>query len=174
MTTATTYLSEICRFYIVALFLFAAMGKILAFGDFEKTISDGVNIPPRFGRHVASIVIIGESLAALLSSMRGEWGECGVALALFLSLVFTGFVATMLVQGRLIRCSCFGEADDRITALDLVRNGVLMTACAFFLFNAPSDNSISVVTLIPLLAMAIIALLVSVNLKGIASVLRLE
>jgi hypothetical protein len=88
--------------------------------------------------------------------------------------VFTGFVVTILVQGKLIRCSCFGEVDDRLSRLDLLRNGILIVACIFYLFSTRPAYSIPVVADLLLLAMAIIAFLVSVNLKGIAGVLRLE
>lgn len=174
MIAPAAYISEICRLYIVALFLFAVAGKLRAFEQFEKTIAEGTNLSPRFGRQIAIGVVAGEALAALLSSINGIWAERGVALALFLSLAFAGFVITMMLQGKLIRCSCFGETDDRIGVLDLLRNGLLIGACLFYLFGARQGNTIPVTSYVLLLAMAIIGLLVSINLKGIAGVLRVE
>ncbi|HEX4158763.1 MAG TPA: MauE/DoxX family redox-associated membrane protein [Rhizomicrobium sp.] len=174
MTTATMYISETCRLYVAILFLFSAAAKTFSFRDFEKTVTEGVGLPPWGSRYSALVVILAEALAGLLSSLTGAWARPGVSLALFLSLLFTGFVATMLVQGRSIRCNCFGQSDDRLSPLDLVRNGVLTTACSYYLFGVSPARSISTVACFLLLAMATIALLVSVNLKGIAGILRME
>jgi hypothetical protein len=174
MIPVATYISETCRLYIAVLFLFSAAGKFLAFQEFERTITEGVNIPPWAGRHVALAVIAAEAFAALLALADGTWAKLGIYLALILLLAFTGFVTAMLAQGRSIRCNCFGKADDRISALDLLRNGFLMTACVYYLCNGPSARSISMVAYPMLLAMATIAFLVSANLKGIVGILRVE
>jgi hypothetical protein len=172
MIAATAYMSEICRLYVAVLFLLSATGKTFAFREFESTIAETVQLPARLSRFLAAGVIAAEAIAALASALGGRWAQFGVAWALLLSIVFTGFVATMLAQGKSVRCNCFGQSDDRLSPLDLVRNGFLLTACAFYLFNGPSAASISIVAYLLLLAPAAFAFLISANLKDIVAILR--
>jgi hypothetical protein len=174
MTPAAAYLSEICRLYVVVVFLAAATGKVFGFREFEKTVKEGMNLPAHASRYISVAVIAVEVLAALLSFVDGNWAKLGVSLALCLSIAFTGFLATMLVQGKSIRCNCFGQSDDSISWLDLIRNGILISLCLFYLFNSPPAQKISIIAYPLLLALVTIAFLISANFKGITGIMRME
>jgi hypothetical protein len=173
MTTGMAYVSEICRLYVVVLLSASAGGKSFAFFEFERTISEAMSLPARFSRCVAVGIVCAEYLAALTSATGGVSAEFGMATAFLLSVLFTGFVATMLVQAKTVRCNCFGGASgDKISAIDLARNAILMAACAIYLLRAPSAHSLPVVTSLLLLPAALIGVLLTANVKGVSYVLR--
>src|ERR1700683_2410467 len=158
MIPATGYISETCRLYIAVLFLFSAGGKALSFREFEKTVTESMSFPPWGSRYIAGAVIVAEALGAFLSLMSGTAARLGVSLALFLSLIFAGFVTTMLVQGKSVRCNCFGQTNESLSSLDLLRNGFMIAACVFYLLSISSGIHTTIAYLL-LLAMAVIALL---------------
>jgi hypothetical protein len=172
MTSWITYVSEICRLYVVVLLIASAGGKSFSFFQFERTISESMNIPARLGRFIALGIVGAEYFAALTSAMGGAWAQFGMVVALLLSVLFTGFVVTMLVQDKSVRCNCFGGAsNDKLSAIDVVRNAILMASCTFYLLGAP-PHSLSAVTSSLLLPVALIGVILSANVKGISQILR--
>jgi hypothetical protein len=173
MTSGMAYVAEICRLYVVVLLFASAGGKSFAFFEFERTLSEAMSVPAHLGRCIALGIVGAEYLAAMMSATGGVSAEFGMAMALLLSVLFTGFVATMLVQEKSIRCNCFGGAsNDKISAVDLVRNAILMAACAFYLLGPPSAHSLSIATSLLLLPAALIGVLLTANVKGVSYVLR--
>jgi len=174
MTPFVSYISEICRLYVVVLLLASAAGKSFAFDEFEWTILDATHVSQSTARAIAVGIIAAEYLAALMSAIGGAFAQWGMVTALLLSVLFTAFITTMLVQGKAVRCNCFGGATtEMISRLDLVRNGVLAAFCAIYLLlgRDPVTSPSAAVTLL-LLAVALIGLIFTANVKGIARILH--
>lgn len=171
MTAA--YLSEACRLYILVVLFASAAGKARAIGRFAETLEVLVHLPARWSRSAAIVIVASELLVALALVAGGVAAHRGMAAALVLFLAFTAVLLIALVQRQTASCNCFGASDHPISAWDLVRNLLLIAACATFLLLGPSAVGLTLGTWLLLLGVAVIAFLISTNLHRIASLLRL-
>lgn len=168
------YIAEACRLYVVVLFGFAASSKLVALPHFERAISDALRSSTSPARRISLLVITAEAAAAGLTSLSGDARRAGLLFALILALSFTGFIATILFQGRAVRCNCFGPSDELLSHLDLARTAILVTACAIGLCVDEPNSAIPLAGHFFLLAIAIMALLFSLNLRPIQRLLSEE
>ncbi len=168
-----TYLSEACRLYILVVLFAAAAGKARALGSFAKTLEVLVHLPTRWSRGAAAAIAALELLVALTLVAGGTAAHQGMAAALGLFLAFTAVLLVALIQRRKVSCNCFGASDQQISAWDLVRNLLLIAACAAWLLMAPTTATLAPGAWLLLLGSAVLAFLVSTNLHRAASLLRL-
>src|SRR5580698_7344757 len=119
MMAIGAYIAEACRLYVVVLLGFAAASKLDALPHFESAIPDALHFGASAVRRVTLLVITAEAVAAGLTSLGGDVRKAGLLLALILALSFTGFIATMLFQGRAVRCNCFGPSNEVLSHVDL-------------------------------------------------------
>ena len=124
-------------------------------------------------RHAAAAIAASELLVALALLAGGTATHRGMAAAMTMFLAFTAVLLVALVQRRTVSCNCFGAGDHPISAWDLVRNLLLIAACAAWLLMGPSAVSLSLGAWLLLAGTAVIAFLLSTNLYRIASLLRL-
>lgn len=171
MTAA--YLSEACRLYIAVVLFAAAAGKARALGSFGETLEALLHLPARWSRSAAAAVVTVELLVALALVAGGTAAQRGMAAALGLFLAFTAVLLVALVQRRSVSCNCFGAGGPLLSAWDLVRNLLLMAACATGLLLRPSATALAPGEWLLLLGAAVMAFLVSTNLHWIARPLRL-
>lgn len=166
-------LSEACRLYILVVLLAASAGKARALGSFAGTLEVLVHLPARWSRCAAAAVAAVEFLVALMLVAGGTAAQLGMASALAMFLAFTAMLLVALIQRRTVSCNCFGASDHPISAWDLIRNLLLIAACAGWLLMEPPGVTLSLGERILPLGAAVIAFLISTNLHRIASLLGL-
>ncbi len=179
--TAAIYLAEGCRIYVLVVLLAAAWSKLFAFSSFRSALAEAFPVLALSGSIGATVVaagiVIGEWSAALLMLLGGKLSRLGLALALGLLLSLTVVVVMSLLQGRAIRCSCFGESDRRISKYDLVRNLIfLIIATAGLLgvsYNAVSGTfgGLALQAYLPLGAVAVFFFLLSAGIHDVAGLI---
>jgi len=167
------YLSEACRLYILVVLLASAAGKARAIGSFAETLETLVRIPARWSRHAAAAIAASELLVALALIAGGTAAHRGMAAALAMFLAFTAVLLVALVQRQTVSCNCFGAGDHPISAWDVARNLLLISACAAWLLMRPPAVSLGPGAWTLLAGAAVIAFLISTNLRRVAALLRL-
>lgn len=171
MTAA--YLSEAYRLYILVVLFASSVGKAHAIGSFAETLEALVHLPARWSRSAAAAIAASEFLVALALLSGGAAAHHGMAAALALFLAFTAVLLVALAQRRTVSCNCFGASDHPISVWDLVRNLLLIAACAAWLLMGRSAVALAPGGWLLLLGVAVIAFLLSTNLHRIAPLLRL-
>ena len=179
--TAAIYLAEGCRIYVLVVLLTAAWSKMLGFSRFQSALAEAFPVLALRGSIGATVaaagIVIGEWSAALLMLLGGALSRMGLAFALCLLLSLTIIVVLSLVQGRAIRCNCFGESDRRISKYDLVRNLLFVVIAAAGLlgvsFNevAGTFGGLALQTYLPLGVVAVFFFLLSAGIHDIAGLL---
>ncbi|HVG60565.1 MAG TPA: MauE/DoxX family redox-associated membrane protein [Hyalangium sp.] len=171
MTAA--YLSEACRLYIFVVLLASAAGKARAISSFAETLETLVHLRARWSRHAAAAISASEFLVALAIIAGGTAAHRGMAAALAMFLAFSAVLLVALVQRQTVSCNCFGAGDHPISAWDLARNLLLIAACVAWLLMGPPTASLGPGAWLLLAGAAVLAFLISTNLRRIASLLRL-
>ena len=171
MTAA--YLSEACRLYLVLVLVASSAGKARAIGRFAETLEALVHLPAPWSRSAAVAIAGLELLVALALLAGGPVAHHGMAAALALFLAFTAVLLVALARRRDVSCNCFGASDHPISGWDVVRNLLLIAACATGLLLGPSGEALAAGGWLLLLGAAVIAFLLSTNLHRIAPLLRL-
>lgn len=166
MTAA--YLSEACRLYILVVLFASAAGKARALGRFAGTLEELIHLPARWSRSAAAAITASEFLVAVALLAGGPPARYGMAAALAMFLAFTAVLIAALVQRRTVSCNCFGASDHPISAWDVVRNLLLLTACSAWLLMEPPAAAIAPGAWLLLLGAAVAAFLISTNLHRIA------
>ena len=170
MIPVSPYLAETCRLYILGVLVVSAAGKALALRDFRQTLVDLAGVPASWTRAAALGIVAVEALIALALLAGEAWA--GMAMALILFLGFAGVILAALVRRRAVRCNCFGFGGRLISAYDLVRNGLMIAACATYLIRPPAPGAIAVGAYPLLAAVAAALFLASVRLDDIVGLLR--
>lgn len=136
MSAGADYAAELCRLAVAVTLAGAVIGKARALRDFEEAIGALFGLARRRLRSAAVAVIAVEGLIAAALAGGGAWARAGMAAAAGLFLLFGAVLLLALVQGKAVRCNCFGGQAHPISALDLIRNAALIAACAFYLLAA--------------------------------------
>ncbi len=166
---ALPYLTELCRLFIFVVLLLSSVGKARTFGKFRDNLSNSFKVPEAWTK-AATILIIGvEGFLAVVILLNNEFTYMAMWGALLLFVGFTLLISVSVIQDRLIRCNCFGQNEEYISSLDIVRNMVLLLACGFFLYSYQTISMAMPIQLL-LFGMAFIAYLVVTNLKNIETV----
>lgn len=103
----------------------ALTGKLRSFGAFRDSVAQWF---PFLARAAAPAAIVFLALeAAILAGLAagGSLARLALASAALLFALLIAAMAVPLAQRRAVQCACFGGAAHRLTARDLVRNGVL-------------------------------------------------
>ncbi|WP_375771509.1 redoxin domain-containing protein [Archangium gephyra] len=167
-----TYVSEACRLYILVVLFAAALGKARALGSFAGTLEALVHLPARWSRSAAAAIAALEFLVALALAAGGAAAHHGMAAALALFLAFTAVLLVALMQRQTVSCNCFGAGDHPLSAWDLVRNLLLIAACAAWFLLGPPEAALSPGAWLPLSGAAVMAFLLSTNLHRLARLVR--
>lgn len=167
----TSYLSAFSRLFIFTVLLFSAIGKGRTFDQFKQNLNQSFRVPNKWTTVLTTLIIAVEGLLASVIFLNNQFTYWAMLGALILFTGFTVLISITVIQDRLVRCNCFGQDDEYISYLDIIRNVVLMLACGIFLFV---DQPVSLAEPIQLLlsGMAFIAYLIITNLKNIDTISR--
>jgi hypothetical protein len=168
MTPLAAYLAAACRLYIGVVLAAALPGKASAPSSLRGTLA-GLPFLPERAAGIAAIAVIGAEAAILVAVAVAPGPGMAAAMAMFA--LFWLVILAALAGRRPMVCNCFGGAARPVSWLDLVRNGALVGACAFFLL-APPAAALGPASGLLLLGVALIAFLVSTNLDEIAAAAR--
>lgn len=172
MSGTACYAAELCRIYVLLLLGAASVGKALAPAAFARSLADFLPLGPRAARAAATVVFATEAAIALLLLAGGRLASAGMAAAFLLFAAFGATIGTALARGRTVSCNCFGSGARRISRYDMVRNGILLAACAFYLLHPIQVAVIAPVGWTLLGLAALILILVTGNLDEIAALAR--
>lgn len=125
------FVAEILRYFIGFVLLAAVVGKLRTFAVFRDNLVSSFGMPPAASALAAPALVAAELLVAAM--VMGQLGRPGMLAALLLFGAFTAIVTYRFLQEGVVRCSCFGEAERNISALDLVRNGLVVSSIVAYL-----------------------------------------
>jgi hypothetical protein len=168
MTPLAAWVAAASRLYILVILAAALLGKAAAPASFRDSMAGLPGLSGRAGG-AAALTVIGAEAAILAAVAIAPAPGMAAAMAMFA--FFWLVILAALVNRRPMVCNCFGGRARPISWLDLVRNLALIGACAAFLLSpppaavAPSEWPV-------LLAVALIALLISTHLDEIADLAR--
>ncbi len=165
------YLMEFCRLFIFTVLLFSSIGKGRTFRTFQKNLTDSFRIPEKWTSAITVIIIAVEGLLAIVILMDSTLTYIAMIGALILFAGFTVFISVSVIQDRLVRCNCFGQDEEYLSYLDIIRNISLLIACSFYLYSYQSTVVGMTIQLL-LFGMAFITYLVITNLKNISTIAR--
>lgn len=167
-----TYVSEACRLYILVVLLAAALGKAHALGSFAGTLEALLHLPARWSPSAAAAIAALEFLVVLALATGGAAAYRGMAAALALFLAFTAVLLVAIIQRQRVSCNCFGAGDHPISAWDLVRNLLLIAACAAWFLMGPPAAALPPDAWLLLAGAAVMAFVLSTNLHRLARLAR--
>lgn len=167
MSGWTGHAAELCRLYVAGLLLAAALGKARSWTKFEHSLTALLGCGQASARLLSLALIAAEGGVALMLLAGGAAAVPAMAAALALFALFAAAVAAALARGRTFSCNCFGGVDRPISGFDLIRNGLLMAACAFYLIEPPRPDGLDLASRLSLIALAVVLLVLSLNLGGL-------
>jgi hypothetical protein len=135
MTPLAAWLASLCRLYILVALVAAVAGKAADLGFFKETLAEMFRLRDR-AAGAAALALVGAEAAIAVALVAAPGPGMIAALALFASFWLVILVA--LALRRPLVCNCFGGRARPISGLDLVRNGFLIAACAWFLIAPPA------------------------------------
>lgn len=167
----TPYAVEFCRLFIFATLLFSSLGKGFTFGKFKDNLTESLRVPKQWTGVVTALIITVEGLLAVAIFMNNDLTYLTMFGALILFVAFTLFISVTVIQDRLVRCNCFGQNEEYISYLDIIRNVVLLLACGYYLYSYQPVALTKPIQVL-LFGLAFIAYLIITNLKNIATIAR--
>lgn len=116
-----------CRLIVAAVFLAAAVPKILAPHEFALAVFRYQMLPDSL-INLMGIYLPWVELAAAIALLVPKWSDAAAFILLGLLAVFTVAISVNLVRGVDMACGCFSVDPDaeRMTWLNVARNVVLM------------------------------------------------
>ena len=163
------YLVEFCRLFIFMILLFSSIGKGRTFSQFRDNLTESFRIPGPWATTATTLIIAVEGLLSIGILINTGLTYLAMWGALILFIGFTLFISATVIQDRLVRCNCFGQDEEYISYLDIIRNVVLLLACGFFLYGV-QPMAFTLPLQLLLFGMAFIAYLIVTNLKNIATI----
>lgn len=167
--SVSLYITEFCRLFIFAILLFSSLGKGRTFEKFKGNLSDSFHVPKSWTTAITLTIIGLEGFLAVIIFINNHLTYYAMIGALIMFIGFTVFITISVVQDRLVRCNCFGQNEEYISYLDIIRNFVILLACGLYLYQyelIPLSKTIQLF----LFGMAFISYLVVTNLKNIATI----
>lgn len=118
---------------LACIFFFAAIGKLRSFTSFQNNLTQSFGISPNLSKLIVPILIGTELLIAiaLFISNSSRILQLTLFVASILFLIFSLVVAYQFFSKDLVRCNCFGEAERPVSAYDLMRNFLLLSATIY-------------------------------------------
>lgn len=132
------------RLLLVAVFLVAGVAKLADLEGSRQAMMD-FGLPARLANPSGLLLPLVELATAvtLIPVTSAAWGAVG---ALALLLLFIVVIVVILARGRTLDCHCFGQLhSEPVGWSTLVRNGVLVTAAGFLLWQRHDNPGSSLV-----------------------------
>lgn len=169
----TPYISEICQFLVAFVLIQAAWGKLNTLKAFRDTLATAFKVPPTLLGFTSWAVITSEAALALALFSPPPYQLIVQWLIVAMFGLFSTILASAVIQGRIIHCHCFGKPEGQVTAVDVLRGGLLITAASIPLFTGEASSSRGInLTIIVLLAAALSIAIIQI--KQIAYLLMLR
>ena len=122
------------RFAIAALFLFAAITKLVDPSSFAQQIAN-YQLTPWPATAVLSVFLPALELCVGISLLLGRWEGGALVWVAILLTIFSGALLSAIVRGLSIDCGCFGRSIENTGTLwPLIRNLALLVVTAFLWF----------------------------------------
>lgn len=168
---AVQHLAYVLQLTLGSVFLLSAIPKLRNPSQFAHTVADYNIVSPRLARIAAPTVIAVECFLAF-SLLTGALIEAGLALAGTTLAAFGVVTAVNLRRERDVPCGCFGDSSERVSAVGLMRVGLLLLAL-FGLVAALASGEATATTASDLVADGFSALRYLVAIGGTAAALML-
>jgi hypothetical protein len=117
-----SYLLFFSRFGIIIVFTASTIGKLRNISKFEQAIANFQIMPRKYIRIITYIVFLGEIATVSSLIMGGMFLSIGFLLAIFLLLVFSATLLSVLARGIQTPCNCFGPSQRPVSIHDVWRN----------------------------------------------------
>jgi Methylamine utilisation protein MauE len=125
----------ILRFLIAALFLFAAVAKLLDPGAFAQQIANYQLTPWPLTAGLA-VLLPALELCVGLCLLFGRWESGALVWTAILLAIFSAALITAIARGLSIDCGCFGRSVENTgTIWPLIRNLVSLAVTGFLWFS---------------------------------------
>jgi putative oxidoreductase len=123
------------RVAIAALFLFAAITKLVDPSSFAQQIAN-YQLTPWPATAVLSVFLPALELCVGISLLLGRWESGALVWVAILLMIFAGALISAIVRGLGIDCGCFGRSVENTGTLwPLIRNLVLLAVTGFLWFS---------------------------------------
>ena len=159
------FVYEFCRLYVATILAIAAFGKALNFFTFQNNLTESFSVSARFTKPLASLLVSLELILAVILFLNTPLVKVAMYVAMLMFIGFTLVLGYYLIQDKLVRCNCFGQSNDKVTYLDLFRNGLIIVAGIIYL-SGPGFG-ITLPSIVLLAGAACIATTLTVHLKEI-------
>ncbi len=138
MEPAINYPAELARVTVFWVLLLAAAGKAMTWNDVKANLTESFRIPLSLSGFATNALILFELLLAVGLMAEREISVWSALIAGVMFLAFGLMILVFLVQDKIIRCNCFGNKEQRISWLDLVRNSLLIGGCGYYVLTQVS------------------------------------
>ncbi|MBV8098438.1 MAG: DoxX family membrane protein [Verrucomicrobia bacterium] len=129
------------RVSIAALFLFAAIAKLVDPSSFAQQIAN-YQLTPWPATAVLSVFLPALELCVGISLLLGRWESGALVWVAVLLTIFSGALLSAIVRGLSIDCGCFGRSIENTGTLwPLIRNLALLAITGFLWFSRPRERS---------------------------------
>jgi uncharacterized membrane protein YphA (DoxX/SURF4 family) len=122
-----TYIAEISRLILFWVMLLGCSGKVRSFSVFNQNISENLNIMLSRAKLITVALIVLEAILCVMLLM-GIFTTFAILSTLALLVVFSVWQIYNLIQSNHVNCHCFGESNEPLSYLDLLRNLFLIAA----------------------------------------------
>jgi putative oxidoreductase len=123
------------RLAIAALFLFAAVPKLVDPSSFAQQIAN-YQLTPWLATAVLSVFLPALELSVGVCLLLGRWESGALAWVAILLIIFSGALLSAIVRGLSIDCGCFGRSIENTGTLwPLIRNLALLAVTGFLWFS---------------------------------------
>jgi uncharacterized membrane protein YphA (DoxX/SURF4 family) len=123
------------RLAIAALFLFAAVTKLVDPSSFAQQIAN-YQLTPWLATAVLSVFLPALELSVGVCLLLGRWESGALAWVAILLIIFSGALLSAIVRGLSIDCGCFGRSIENTGTLwPLIRNLALLAVTGFLWFS---------------------------------------
>ena len=123
------------RLAIAALFLFAAITKLVDPSSFAQQIAN-YQLTPWPATAVLSVFLPALELCVGISLLLGRWEGGALVWVAILLIIFSGALLRAIVRGLSIDCGCFGRSIENTGTLwPLIRNLALLVVTGFLWFS---------------------------------------
>jgi len=135
----------ICRIVVAAVFLLAAIPKILDPLDFAKAISNyRVSFPVIGQDYIFAVAIFLPALEAVVAIglLAGKWKRASSLIAGVLLLMFMVLIGQAVIRGLNIDCGCFGNGvlaktlASKVGVSKIIEDAVWLLMCAFIFWRS--------------------------------------
>jgi uncharacterized membrane protein YphA (DoxX/SURF4 family) len=160
------------RLVLALTFAVSAWVKINDLDSFHDTITAFKLASDRRARTLAPIVASAEILAVVLLVASTQTALFGLGLAALQLAIYTWILTRARLRGSTVGCNCFGKKTQKLSWYDVSRNVLLLAVVALGCATYTGALALATYSTGLLVAMAVAAVIVVVNLGSLAEAVR--